>query len=81
MTMLICNTMPSGGVAFNQMGRYYQNGDWSLFMYGVFTTTIGLVFICATQQCWRLHSSDVMRLYLVSINAKCLQKGVDEYHT
>eukprot|EP00731_Ephydatia_muelleri_P032592 Em0024g136a len=28
-------------VAFNQMGRYYQNGDWSLFMYGVFTTTIG----------------------------------------
>ncbi|KAL5510746.1 hypothetical protein EMCRGX_G006347 [Ephydatia muelleri] len=29
------------GVAFNQMGRYYQNGDWSLFMYGVFTTTIG----------------------------------------
>eukprot|EP00731_Ephydatia_muelleri_P032581 Em0024g125a len=27
-------TMPS-------MGRYYQNGDWSLFMYGVFTTTIG----------------------------------------
>ncbi|KAL5510758.1 hypothetical protein EMCRGX_G006359 [Ephydatia muelleri] len=29
------------GVAFNQMGRYYQNGDWSLFMYAVFTTTIG----------------------------------------
>ena len=38
--MLPC---PSGGVAFNQMGRYYQNGDWSLFMYGVFTITIGLV--------------------------------------
>ena len=36
--------MPTGGVAFNQMGRYYPNGDWSLFMYGVFTTTIGLAF-------------------------------------
>ena len=32
---------PTGGVAFNQKGRYYQNGDWALFMYGVFTTTIG----------------------------------------
>eukprot|EP00731_Ephydatia_muelleri_P032614 Em0024g158a len=35
------------GVAFNQMGRYYQNGDWSLFMYGVFTTTIGGVSVSA----------------------------------
>ncbi|KAL5510702.1 hypothetical protein EMCRGX_G006297 [Ephydatia muelleri] len=35
------------GVAFNQMGRYYQNGDWSLFMYGVFTTTIGGVPVSA----------------------------------
>eukprot|EP00731_Ephydatia_muelleri_P032638 Em0024g182a len=35
------------GVAFNQMGRYYQNGDWSLFMYGVFTTTIGGVTLSA----------------------------------
>eukprot|EP00731_Ephydatia_muelleri_P032625 Em0024g169a len=29
------------------MGRYYQNGDWSLFMYGVFTTTIGGVTLSA----------------------------------
>ena len=42
--------MPTGGVAFNQMGRYYQNGDWSLFMYGVFTTTIGLVFSSVPQK-------------------------------
>eukprot|EP00731_Ephydatia_muelleri_P032620 Em0024g164a len=33
------------GVAFNQMGRYYPNGDWSLFMYGVFTTTIGTLLV------------------------------------
>ena len=47
---LISNSFskPTGGVAFNQMGRYYQNGYWALFMYGVFTTSIGLAYLCVT---------------------------------
>ena len=33
--------LSTAGAAFNQMGRYYQNGDWALFMYGAFTTSVG----------------------------------------
>ena len=47
--------VPIAGAAFNQMGRYYQNGDWALFMYGVFTTNIGLV-LC-TQLCHKSRAA------------------------